>query len=276
MEKKFLAILGISIGLLIGGLSVYFYIPKAEPKEITLYGNVDIREVDLGFRVFGKIKALYVEEGDRVEEGTLLAQLDPTPYEEKLSQGMAQLDLAKVVCNNAKLQLTRREKALITQAVSEESVTNAQASYAESEAALARSTATLSVAQTELEDTKLIAPCRGTILSRIREPGSVLNPGLPVYTLSLDSPVWIRAYISEVDLGKVFPGMKAKIYTDSAKNLSYEGQVGFISPVAEFTPKNVETTDLRTELVYRLRIFIDQPDQGLRQGMPVTVQLQGG
>jgi HlyD family secretion protein len=67
--------------------------------------------------------------------------------------------------------------------------------------------------------------------------------------------------------------MEAEVYTDTYRGKVYKGKVGFISPVAEFTPKTVETTELRTDLVYRVRIYVDNPDQGLRQGMPVTVEL---
>ena len=119
---------------------------------------------------------------------------------------------------------------------------------------------------------KAYAPNDGIILT-IREPGSVVREADAVYTLSLISPIWIRAFIAEPDLGIVFPGMEAEIYTDTKKGTPYKGHVGFISPVAEFTPKTVETTQLRTDLVYRLRIIAENPDQGLRQGMPVTVKL---
>ena len=85
--------------------------------------------------------------------------------------------------------------------------------------------------------------------------------------------MWIRAFVSEEGLGLIYPGMPAEIYTDSRKDYAYQGHIGFISPVAEFTPKTVETTQLRTDLVYRLRIIVDNPDWGLRQGMPVTIKL---
>jgi HlyD family secretion protein len=102
----------------------------------------------------------------------------------------------------------------------------------------------------------------------------VVNFGDPVYTLSILSPVWVRAYVSEPELGLIYPGMAAEVYTDTHGGPVYTGHIGFISPVAEFTPKTVETTKLRTDLVYRLRVYADNPDQGLRQGMPVTVKLK--
>jgi HlyD family secretion protein len=81
----------------------------------------------------------------------------------------------------------------------------------------------------------------------------------------------VRAYVDEPDLGRVHPGMIATVATDTGNAKTYRGRVGFISPVAEFTPKSVETPELRTDLVYRLRVIVDEPDDGLRQGMPVTV-----
>jgi len=105
----------------------------------------------------------------------------------------------------------------------------------------------------------------------VREPGAMSGPSATVLVVALKQPVWVRAYVPEPDLGRIHLGMQARVYTDSRPDKPYVGRVGFISPVAEFTPKNVETPALRTDLVYRLRIMIDAPDQGLRQGMPVTV-----
>src|SRR3546814_11408306 len=80
-----------------------------------------------------------------------------------------------------------------------------------------------------------------------------------VYSLSLDAPVYVRAYVGEPDLGRIAPGTRVRVRNDSSDKV-YQGQIGFISPRAEFTPKTVETTDLRTDLVYRLRIVIDNAD----------------
>jgi HlyD family secretion protein len=132
----------------------------------------------------------------------------------------------------------------------------------------------LAVAQDNLSYTEVYAPTDGIILTRIREPGSVVIESEPVYTLSISSPVWIRAYVDETHLGEIYFGMPAEIVTDTKDLGSYMGKVGFISPIAEFTPKTVETTQLRTDLVYRLRIYVDNPGRYLKQGMPVTVKLK--
>ncbi|HYG36697.1 MAG TPA: efflux RND transporter periplasmic adaptor subunit, partial [Clostridia bacterium] len=145
---------------------------------------------------------------------------------------------------------------------------------AQAKAELARAEAALARAELRVEDTVLKAPSDGVVLTRAQEPGAILQPGTTVLTVSLVKPVWVRAYIEEPNLGHIHPGMKVNIYTDTRPDRPYTGQIGYISPRAEFTPKNVETPQLRTSLVYRLRIVVENPDEGLRQGMPVTVRMQ--
>lgn len=132
--------------------------------------------------------------------------------------------------------------------------------------------AALIQAERRLADAELIAPSVGTVLTRVREPGAIVGAGETVYAVTIVSPVWVRTYVSEPDLGRLRPGMKVKVVTDGGK--AYSGQVGFISPVAEFTPKTVETKELRTSLVYRIRIVIEGETEGLLQGMPVTVLVE--
>lgn len=273
MFRKVVIILGLILGI-IGAFFVwdlFFYIEECN--ELTLYGNVDVRQVDLSFRVFGKIESLYFEEGDLVEEGKLVAVLEKNTYEDLVHQAKANLESAKASLENAKLVLKRRLELISDGSISQEDLDNAKANKDIQLANLKSSRASLDIALLNLDYTNIYAPTKGTILTRVREPGTVVNPTDPVYTLSVASPVWIRAFVSEVELGLVYPGMEAQIYTDTPDGKVYTGKVGFISPVAEFTPKTVETTQLRTDLVYRLRIYADNPDLGLRQGMPVTVIL---
>lgn len=241
---------------------------------LTLFGNVDVRQVDLGFRVPGRVNEVLFEEGDLVEAGALVGTLDKQPYEDQYKQAKANAESIKASLENAGVLLKRRQELISDGSVAQEEVDNALANKWVLEANLASSEAAIAVAGTNLEFTEVYAPSQGTILTRIREPGSVVNPGDAIYTLSIISPVWVRAFVSEPYLGLVYPGMPAEIFTDSRNGKVYQGRVGFISPVAEFTPKTVETTQLRTDLVYRLRIYAENPDQGLRQGMPVTVKLQ--
>jgi len=136
---------------------------------------------------------------------------------------------------------------------------------------LAQSRAAQSLAEQRLSDSRLVAPEDGVILARVHEPGTIAAAGDVVFSIVLTHPTWIRAYVAEPSLERVRPGMEAEIKTDGGK--SYRGKVGYVSPLAEFTPKTVQTPEQRAELVYRLRIVVDQADPSLRQGMPVTVHL---
>ncbi len=242
-------------------------------KQLTLYGNIDVRQVDLGFRVYGRVTSMPFEEGDFVPKGAFMGQIDKQPYLDKVHEAQANIEAIKRQLANAQLILTRREETVGSGAISDEDYQDALSSRDVYMANLKLAKATLGVALTDLKNTEVYCPTDGTILTRIREPGTVVTVAEPIYTLSIISPVWVRAFVAEPDLGHVYPGMSAEIHTDTKGGKVYKGHVGFISPVAEFTPKTVETTQLRTDLVYRLRIYAENPDQGLRQGMPVTVKL---
>lgn len=295
---------------------------------LTLHGNVDIRQVDLGFRVGGRIALMKAEEGDSVKAGDLLASLDKAPYQNELAAAEAQVTGAEAdylkfmrgnrpqeiaqaraarreqeaAYANARL-LAERQRALLASgsisrqeydnAVTAEQQAKSRLSAAEqmfrmqkegfrgeevasAGAALEAARARLAAAQTNLADTDILAPSDGIIMTRARELGAIAAPGAPVYTLALHRPVWVRAYVAEPDLGRLKPGMQASVITDSDPDRPLTGKVGFISPQAEFTPKNIETKELRTDLVYRLRILVDDASGTLRQGMPVTVTIQPG
>jgi HlyD family secretion protein len=178
-------------------------------------------------------------------------------------------DQARVSNLEAQLKASGAELSLAIEGPRAEDITAARAQLRAREAERA-------LAQQRLDYTKLLAKEDGVIRTRIAEPGAVVMANSPVYTLALRDPVWVRTYISETDLGRIRPGMKAQVFTDSEPGKVHEGWVGFISPVAEFTPKTVETPELRTSLVYQLRVYVKDPDDSLRQGMPVTIRLETG
>jgi HlyD family secretion protein len=266
----------ISIGIILAILfSTFVYREVVKHNGIiTVYGNVDVRQVDLGFRVFGRVTDLLYEEGDWVKRGDLLALIEKKPYTDQVFEAKASISSIEASLANEERMLQRRTELINSKSVSQEDLETVYANSRVLQANLEQAVATLAIAEKNLVDTEMFAPTEGTILTRIREPGSVVQPGEAVYTLSVASPVWIRAFISERELGLVYPNMPAEIHTDTPGGKVYTGTVGFISPVSEFTPKTVETTQLRTDLVYRIRVYADNPDLGLRQGMPVTVKLK--
>jgi HlyD family secretion protein len=256
------------------GIAGYFLLrPQKKNDGIVLFGNVDVRLVDLGFRIPGRVQQLFFEEGDVVKTGQLLAVLDKTPYDAQVLEAAANLKAVEANLKNAKILLARRKALIGVGGVSQEDLDNAKANYDQLFAHWVQAKNALKVQQDNLAYTEVFAPTDGVILTRIREPGTAVNPADPVYTLSVASPVWIRAFAEERDLGNIYYGMPAEISTDTEGAPIYKGQVGFISPMAEFTPKTVETAQLRTDLVYRLRIYAENPDWRLKQGMPVTVKL---
>jgi HlyD family secretion protein len=179
-----------------------------------------------------------------------------------------ELDDAQAALNAAEARLQAAQEAydLMVIGPRQEDIASAKATLQADEAALA-------LAQCELADAKLYAPARGVVQNRILEPGDMASPARPVFTLALDDPVWVRAYVAETDLGKIQPGMKAEMTTDSFPGKRYAGWIGFISPTAEFTPKSVETQDVRTKLVYEVRVFAHNPQGELRLGMPAVVTI---
>ncbi len=131
--------------------------------------------------------------------------------------------------------------------------------------------ANLALQEYNLEQTQLIAPVDGVIRSRLLEVGDMAAPSKPVFLMTTSEKKWIRAYISEKRLGEVKPGMKAKVTIDSFPDKPLTGEVGYISDTAEFTPKTVQTEELRTSLLYEVRIYVDDPENTLRMGMPATI-----
>ncbi|MFM2481008.1 secretion protein HlyD [Celerinatantimonas sp. YJH-8] len=316
----------ISIIILAAAWEGYDFYQSHRPEApLTLYGNIDIRTVDLSFRVGGRLQSLHVDEGDHIQTGQLLAQLDPQPYQIALDQANAQehaalanLDLLQAGYRQEEIAQSKEQVKQLQsayqyaqrsfqryttlrkqQAISQDEldsardrrdqaqadllaaeqqlsqyqrgnrpqqIEQAQAQYQEAQAGTAQ-------AQLNLQDTQLTAPGDGTILVRAHEVGAMLNSGTTVFTLALDHPLWIKAYVDESHLGQVQPGQIISFTTDSHPNHTYHGHVGFISATAEFTPKTVQTEELRTSLVYRIRIIVDDGDALLRQGMPVTVHL---
>ncbi len=140
-------------------------------------------------------------------------------------------------------------------------------------AGLREARAAVVLARRNLDETRLHAPADGVIEDRILEPGDMASPATPVFTIALPSPLWVRAYVPETALGRLRPGMAATVSTDSFPGTRYRGWVGFISPTAEFTPRTIESPDLRTALVYRIRVFVCDPRGQLRLGMPATVRI---
>ena len=197
-----------------------------------------------------------------------LSGLGRLPYravsEQDVDNAKAALDIAE-----AKLVVQQRALDLAVAGPRREDVDQAEAQARSDDARLA-------LVRQQFADAKLLAPTDAVIRARLMEPGELASPGRPVFSLAITDPKWVRAYVSEQQLGHVHPGMPAWIEVDSYPGRRFAGWVGFISPTAEFTPKSVETQELRTSLVYEVRVFVHDSTDALRLGMPATVLLSPG
>jgi HlyD family secretion protein len=307
-----------------GGLGGWWLVERQSPaNELVLYGNVDLRQVDLAFNDSGRIAEVLVEEGDHVEKDQVLARLDTSRLEpqvaraeaevsaqlavverlhngsrpEEIAQARANLEAAEAEALNARQQFDRKSALGGRSVVSQQDVDAAKAAMdtadakveaarktldlviagpraeeiAQAEAQLRASEAGLALLREQLADADLTAPVTSVVRSRLMEPGEIASPQQPVFSLAVVSPKWVRAYVSEPDLAKLRPGMPADVAVDGMPGKRFPGTIGFISPVAEFTPKAVQTEELRTSLVYEVRVNVTDKDDNLRLGMPATV-----
>lgn len=143
----------------------------------------------------------------------------------------------------------------------------------QSRARVEQARAAITLAATLLENTRLVSPLTGTVLSHNIEPGEFVSAGTPVITAADTAHVWVRAYLNQPDLGRVRHGQKVVVRTDSFPGRDFEGTVGFIASEAEFTPKTVQTPKERVKLVFRLKIDVANPKDELKPGMPADVIL---
>lgn len=298
-------------------------------QELTLLGNIDIRQVSLAFEEDGRVAAMPVQEGDSVQAGQLVATLDTRTLSIQARQARARLETQRqtvlelqagsrpqeIARGKARLASARAEAAYahddllrlegiskntggrgvsrqeLAKAKSNDRVARAKVEEMResltllelgarieererAEARLKEMQADLDLILHRIELGKLKAPVDAVVRARLLEPGDMASSRKPVYTLALTDPKWVRVYAGEKDLGRIKPGMGASVFTDSRPGIPVEGQVGYISSVAEFTPKSVQTEELRTSLLYEVRVFVKDPGNILRMGQPVTVRLQ--
>jgi HlyD family secretion protein len=298
------------------------------PRNVRLYGNIDLRQVDLAFNDSERVAAVLVREGDRVRQGQVLARLDTSRLEPQVAKAQAQvaaqqqallrlqrgnrpeeiaqahanvlaanadvanadaqyqrlqalaekssgravsrqdLDAGRQAADSAQARLIANQKAFAL-----EQIGPRREDIAQAEAQLQADQADLALAQQNLANAELRAPLDTVVRARLTEPGNMSSPQQSAFTLAIVDPKWVRAYVDESDLVRIREGLCARVTVDGLPNRSFDGWLGYISPLAEFTPKNVETTQLRSSLVYEVHVFVDDPQDVLRLGMPATVEV---
>lgn len=329
MKKARSIILALAV-LAAVGAGVWLYATRARNGDVTLYGNVDQRQVELAFIDAERIAEVLVEEGMRVAPGQTVARLETRRLRdniavleaevaaaraaldrlrngtrpEEIDQARAAVASADAEAAYASQQYTRyqgiwrqskgaavsvgdvdlwRSRHVAAQAALEEAkkalvlaeIGPRQEDIDEAGATLRARMENLAATRNRLDDAELKSPAAAVVRARLMEPGDMASPQRPVLSLAVLSPKWVRAYIAEADLGRVRPGQAATVFIDSFPDAGIAGTVGFIASVAEFTPKTVQTPDLRTALVYEIRVYVADEDDVLRLGMPATVVFPG-
>ncbi|MBJ8497732.1 HlyD family efflux transporter periplasmic adaptor subunit [Acinetobacter oleivorans] len=329
MNKKVIAVVLVVIAVVIIGFWVWKYNNKNQKDNVlTLYGNVDIRQVLLAFEQSGRIEKLLVQEGDKVKAGQVLAALNTNALHIQAKQAQAQLKAqqeaivkqdvgarpeeisqAKAQLASAQAELDKTNKNLQRlqilvsstdgRAISQQELDYAKSNKDSAEAAVRERQANLELIvkgarQEDREATKaqyevtkanldlinynltqaeLKSPVNAVVRARLQEVGDMTTAQKAVYTLALTDPKWIRVYVNEQDLSSIKMGGTAQVIRDSYPNQPINGKIGYISSVAEFTPKTVQTEEIRTTLVYEVRVYVNDPNDQLKMGQPVTVKV---
>ena len=392
MKKRLRIIIPIAVIALAAIAWNHFFKAKDGSGQIRLSGNIDVTQVDLAFKVPGRLSQRLVDEGDRVGQGQRLAVLDDTdqqlqwqkasadvdyassmlaelsagsrPEEIKRAQAhvsqarfalselqrgsrvqeiaeaeadlhraeadertaQSQLELARAdfaryeavfkdggisrqafdtyraqrvaAQNTAEAAASRRQAAVQRLSLRREGsrreqisqaravLDQAEADYAlirsgprqeaidQARAKMAAAQAGLAIAHQQLAETELFCPFDGVVLSTSAEPGAYLNPGTTALTVGDIHSVWLRAFIDETDLGRIRLGQPAEVTIDAYPDRRWNGRISFISSEAEFTPRSVQTFKERTNLVYRIKVQLDNPDGVLKPGMPADAVIE--
>ena len=340
MKKRLRILLPIVILILAVLTWRLFFRTSSDSDSLVVSGNIDVTQVDLAFKISGRLLERLVDEGAPVHrdqrvavldntdqkielEGTranaafaaaVLAELEAGSRPEEIAEAEAELARAKADESSAASQLalaktefernekmfkegvvsdqtfdtykTRFESAKSTMvaATSQRKAVNhrlslrregaRQEQIEQARAKKAAADAAVAMARQRLADTVLMAPFDGVVLSTSAEPGSLLTPGKTVLTIGDIDNVWLRAFVDETDLGRIRLNQKARVTIDAYPDRFWTGRISYISSTAEFTPRSVQTFKERTNLVYRIKIQLDNPNGILKPGMPADAVIE--
>jgi HlyD family secretion protein len=240
---------------------------------LALSGNVEVTEVRVGFKIPGRVQALFTDEGRSVAKGEKLALLDSAEYESLVAQNRAGVKNAEAQLEKAKKDFERYEPLGKSGVIASQQMDAVKTAHDVAVSQLNLSRASLRTAEVRLKDTVIHSPASGVVLMKNVEEGETVAAGTPVFTIGdLENP-WIKVYVKEDRLGLVKLGQGAEVRTDSYPKKIYEGTVTYISSEAEFTPKNVQTREERVKLVFAVKVKVKNENSELKPGMPADVKI---
>ncbi len=272
MNKR-LIIAGTILAAIIVAALAYRFVNSRDQGGMVLSGNVEVTEVNVAFKIPGRVTTLFTDEGRQVRVGDKIALLDNAEYATQVAQSRAVLENAKAQLEKAKNDYTRAEMLFEKDAISAQQMDAAKTAYDVALAQIRQSDAALRTSEVRLRDAVLYAPVSGVVLRKNVEAGETVPVGTPIFTIGdLENP-WIKVYVKEDKLGLVKLGQSAEVSVDSYPAKKYVGKVIYISSEAEFTPKNVQTQEERVKLVFGVKVKVQNQNNELKPGMPADVRI---
>jgi len=271
--KKRLLIGGV---LLAAAISATLFLRFGNTREqgvLMLSGNVEITEVNVGFKIPGRVLNLLTDEGRVVAKGDRIAVLDSAEFESVVSQNRAAVQNAEAQYDKATKDLERFTTLSRDGVIAPQQLDSAKTAYDMAGAQLRMARSSLRTAEVRLKDAVIASPLDGIVLRKNVEEGETVTAGATVFTIGdLENP-WIKVYVKEDKLGLVKLGQKATITVDSFPGKHYDGTITYISSEAEFTPKNVQTREERVKLVFGVKVSVRNVNNELKPGMPADVRI---
>ena len=271
MKKKIAIAAGLILIVFIG---MYLRSSNSRDKDgLLLSGTVEVTEVNVGFKIPGRVLALFTDEGRQVNEGDRIAALDSAEFESLVNQGKASVRNAEAQFEKAHKDHERFTTLYKDGVIASQQMDAAKTAYDVALSQLQLSRASLRTADVKLKDSVIHAPLKGVVFKKNVEAGETVGSGVAVFTIGdLENP-WVKVYVKEDKLGLVKLGQKAEVRVDSFPKKKYEGTVTSISSEAEFTPKNVQTREERVKLVFGVKVRVKNQNDELKPGMPADVKI---
>jgi HlyD family secretion protein len=264
-------------------------------------GFIEATSVVVSSEVGGRLEELYFDEGEPIKAGNTVALIDTTTVSLKLTQAKARLYAVWTKENSARLQIEkadldsslartdflRLKKLVVKGSVNQQQYDQAENKYLQTRLARKTAGATLAgaradrrqaeaeiaILEKQLADCRPASPLAGTVVTTYVEQGELIGVGKPLVKIARLDPVTVKVYLPPSMLTSVKIGAAAEIDPEDGRTEPLAGKVSWISPEAEFTPKNVQSREARADLVYAVKITIPNPDQVLKIGMPVMVRI---
>ena len=248
-------------------------------------GTIEVDEVHVGPRMAGRVEKIFSQEGDRLKENQIIAQLEANELRARRDLAAAQIDTALRDADAAAAQLeflradAKRQKDLLARKVvspndSERADSASKTQEKNLEAAqmkVIQARAQLADIDAQLKEMQVLAPAESILEVLTVKVGDVLPPNGEVATLLLPEHLWVRVYVPETWLGKIKLGQQVRVQVDSFPGQDFPGEVEQINRQAEFTPRNVQTVEDRIKQVFGVKVRLPNNDDRLRAGMAADV-----